>query len=194
MTQPLTAPDGRTLEVHELGDPDGFPVLCHSGTPGSGPLYARWGTPGVRLVGYDRAGYGGSTRRPGRAVADVVGDIETIAGALGFERYATWGISGGGPHTLACAALCDERLVAVASLAAVAPYGMPDLDWTAGMGESNVEEFDAVLAGETALRPLLERDTAEMLAATPDQLAAVWETLLGPEDRAVLSQELAAYI
>src|SRR3954447_785740 len=108
----IDLPDGRTLELHELGDRDGFPVLAHHGTPGSGTLYERWGTPGVRLVAYDRAGYGGSTRNPGRSVADVVGDVHAIADALGFERFATWGLSGGGPHALACAALCDERLVA----------------------------------------------------------------------------------
>src|SRR5437763_10068342 len=112
MTQRVTAPDGRTLEVHELGDADGFPVLFHHGTPGSGTLYERWKTPGVRLVAYDRAGYGASTRRAGRSIADVVGDVEAIADALAFESFATWGLSGGGPHALACAALCDERLVA----------------------------------------------------------------------------------
>jgi len=193
MTQPLTAPDGRTLEVHELGDPDGFPVLFHHGTPGSGPLYARWETPGVRLVGYDRAGYGGSTRRPGRAVADVVGDIETIAGALGFERYATWGLSGGGPHALACAALCDERLVAAASLAGVGPWDAPGLDWLAGMGDGNVREFGLVLDGEEALRPALERDRSELLHTTAEQVRDAMAPHLSPTDSRALTGELAAY-
>jgi pimeloyl-ACP methyl ester carboxylesterase len=84
-------PDGRSLEVHELGDPDGFPIIFHHGTPGSGTIYARWATPGVRVIAYDRAGYGGSTRRPGRAVVDVVADITAFADALGLERFATWG-------------------------------------------------------------------------------------------------------
>jgi pimeloyl-ACP methyl ester carboxylesterase len=83
-------PDGRSLEVHELGDPDGFPIIFHHGTPGSGTIYARWATPGVRVIAYDRAGYGGSTRRPGRAVVDVVADITAFADALGLERFATW--------------------------------------------------------------------------------------------------------
>jgi pimeloyl-ACP methyl ester carboxylesterase len=95
---------------------------------------------------------------------------------------------------LACAALCDNRLTAVASLAAVAPWNSDGLDWLAGMGESNIDEFDAVLAGEAALRPLLDRDRAEMLAAAPNELVTVWESLLGDEDRAVLSEEFAAYI
>jgi pimeloyl-ACP methyl ester carboxylesterase len=120
--------------------------------------------------------------------------MTAIADALGFDRYTSWGISGGGPHVLACAALCDERLTAVASLASVAPYDSEGLDWLAGMGESNIEEFEAVLAGETTLRPVLERDRAGMLAAAPSELVTIWATLLGDEDRSVLSEEFAGYI
>ena len=94
-------PDGRSLEVHELGDPDGFPIVFHHGTPGSGTIYARWATPGVRVIAYDRAGYGGSTRRPGRAVVDVVADITAVADALGLDRFATLGTVGRRP-ALAC--------------------------------------------------------------------------------------------
>ena len=50
------------------GDPDGVPVLYHHGTPGSGLLYPTWSADaaerGIRLIGYDRAGYGGSDRDP----------------------------------------------------------------------------------------------------------------------------------
>src|SRR3954469_4964395 len=66
VTRTIDLPDGRSLELHELGDPKGFPIVYHHGTPGSGTLYSRWETEGVRLVAYDRAGYAGSTRRPGR--------------------------------------------------------------------------------------------------------------------------------
>jgi pimeloyl-ACP methyl ester carboxylesterase len=189
----ITTADGRTLEVHEGGDRDGFPVLFHHGTPGSGTLYARWETPGVRLVAYDRAGYGGSSRRPGRTVADVVADVEAIADALGFERYATWGLSGGGPHALACAALCDERLIAAASLASVGPWDAPGLDWLAGMGEGNVQEFERVLAGEEALRPALEEERAGLMQITAEQLREAMAPHLSPTDGAALTGELAAY-
>jgi pimeloyl-ACP methyl ester carboxylesterase len=190
--------DGRTLGVHDGGDPSGAAVVMHHGTPGSGLLYSRADAlareQGIRLIGYDRPGYGNSTRAPGRAIADCATDVDTIADALGLERYTSWGISGGGPHVLACAALCDERLTAVASLAAVAPWDSDGLDWLAGMGESNVEEFDAVLAGETALRPVLDRDRAEMLTAEPGELVTLWSSLLGAEDRKVLSEEFAGFI
>jgi pimeloyl-ACP methyl ester carboxylesterase len=197
-TRTVETANGRRLGVHEGGDPGGAPVVIHHGTPASGLLYARSEAlareQGIRLIGYDRPGYGDSTRVPGRSIADCAADVGAIADALGLDRYTSWGISGGGPHVLACAALCDDRLTAVASLAAVAPWNSDGLDWLAGMGESNVEEFDAVLAGETALRPLLDRDRAEMLAAAPNELVTVWESLLGDEDRSVLSEEFAAYI
>ncbi len=57
MTTTVQTADGRSLELHEGGDPGGLPVIVHHGTPGSGVLYDRWATPGVRLIGYDRAGW-----------------------------------------------------------------------------------------------------------------------------------------
>lgn len=194
----ISTPDGRTLEVHEAGDPSGFPVVVHHGTPSSGLPYdlhdrlAR--EQGIRLLAYDRPGYGGSTRLPGRAVADCAADVDAIANELGLERYGTWGISGGGPHALACAALCDERLVAVASLAAVAPYEADALDWLEGMGEENHVEFGKTVEGEHALRPYLEEQRAGLLAARPDDLVSEMETLLGAADRAVLSGAFARWM
>ena len=149
---------------------------------------------GIRLIGFDRAGYGGSTRHHGRNVATAAADVEDIADALGLERFATWGISGGGPHALACAALCGDRLTAAASLAGVAPWGAEGLDWLAGMGEANIAEFDDVLAGEDALRPSLERDRANMFAAEPDELRSVFESLLGDADREVLAGGIASWM
>ncbi len=194
MADQLTLPDGRTLEVHELGDPDGFPILAHHGTPASGPLYDRWATPGVRLIGYDRAGYGGSDRHHGRTVGSIADDVLALADALGLDRFATWGISGGGPHALACAALCGERLTAAASLAGIAPWGADGLDWLAGMGEDNVEEFGLVLAGEEALTPSLAEYREAMIAATPEDLFAAVESLLGAADRAALNGALAEFL
>ncbi len=194
MTHTLRTADGRTLELHEAGDPDGLPVIVHHGTPGSGVLYDRWATPGIRLIAYDRAGYGGSSRQRGRSISAVVSDVEAIADELRLDRYATWGISGGGPHALACAALCGDRLVAAASLAGVAPWGAEGLDWHAGMGEDNVKEFDLVLAGEEALRPSVERDREQSLTLSAEQLEEMFRSLLGPVDRAALTGALAAWL
>jgi pimeloyl-ACP methyl ester carboxylesterase len=192
-TRSVELPDGRSLEVHELGDPDGFPIVFHHGTPGSGTMYTRWATPGVRVIAYDRAGYGGSTRKPGRAVVDVVADITAIADALDLERFATWGLSGGGPHSLACAALCDERLIAAATLAGVGPWNADGLDWLAGMGEGNLKEFDLVLAGEDSLRPALEGERGDLLAASSEQLRDAMAPHLSPTDSEALTADLAEY-
>jgi pimeloyl-ACP methyl ester carboxylesterase len=191
--QTLKLPDGRVLEVHELGAPDGFPIVYHHGTPGSGTLYDRWRTPGVRLIGYDRAGYGGSSRKAGRSVVDVVADVEAIADALGLDRFATWGLSGGGPHALACAACFDDRLVAAATVAGVAPWDAEGLDWLEGMGEGNKREFHLVLAGEEALRPALEDERQELLAGSAEGLREAMAPHLGDADRDALTGGLAAY-
>ena len=185
--------DGRTLEVHELGDPNGFPIVFHHGTPGSGTIYERWATPGVRVIAYDRAGYAGSTRKAGRAIVDVVADITAVVDELELERFATWGLSGGGPHALACAALFDDRLVAAASLAGVGPWNADGLDWLAGMGEGNLKEFDLILAGEAALRPAIERDRGDLLGATAEQLRDAMAPHLSPTDSAALTDSLAEY-
>jgi pimeloyl-ACP methyl ester carboxylesterase len=140
----VATPDGRYLRVEEAGDPSGNPVLMHHGMPGDGHLYAPWVADakerGIRLIGCDRPGYGGSTPQPGRSVADCTADVRAIAAALGIDRLAVWGISGGGPHALACASLLPELVVAVGSLASVAPYGSPDLDYFAGMGQANIDD------------------------------------------------------
>lgn len=198
MAQAVKTRDGRTLGVHEAGDPTGFPVLFHHGTPAAGlpyePHAALAREQGIRLIGYDRAGYGASTRAKGRTVADCVADVTEIADALGLDRFATWGISGGGPHALACAALCDERLTAVASLASVAPYGVEGLEWLEGMGEDNHIEFAKVLEGEEPLRDYCASVAQEMVAAQPEELVQVIGSLLGPEDRSVLTGRFAEYM
>ena len=198
MAQTIQTRDKRSLDVHEAGDPAGFPVIHHHGTPSAGLPYdthaALAREQGIRLIGYDRPGYGNSTRAKGRRVADCVADVMEIADTLELGRFATWGISGGGPHALACAALCDERLAATASLAAVAPYDANGLDWLEGMGDSNHVELARVHDGEEALRGFCESKAVAMLAAGPKELVQVLETLLGAEDRAVLTGRFAEYL
>ena len=190
--------DGRALTVYDAGDPGGSPILFHHGTPSSGAPFDQHARlaeeQGVRLVSYDRAGYAESSRDAGRAVADVAHDAVAIADALGIDRIATWGLSGGGPHALACAALAPERFIAAASIAGAAPYGADGLDWLAGMGEANVAEFGAALAGEDALRPALEAEAAGLDAASTEELIAAMSTLLSPLDVAALEGELGEHL
>ena len=193
----VATPDERALRVIEDGDPKGLPVLVHHGTPSAARLYrphvedAR--ARGIRLIAYDRAGYGGSSPARGRAVGDVAGDVASIADALGLERLATWGISGGGPHALACAALLPERIAGAGVLASPAPWGARDLDWFAAMGEDNVVEFTAALEGRAALEPLLAGLAEEMRAADLQGLVDSMRSLVSPVDDAVLTGELGAH-
>ncbi len=193
----LRTPDGRRLHVYEAGDPVGDLVLVHHGSPGSGMLWDRWVEDalirGIRLVGYDRPGYDGSDRQAGRTVADAAADAAAIADAFGVSRFRTWGVSGGGPHALACAAILPDRVIAAATLASVAPYGVAGLDWLAGMGQDNVDEFGAALAGEKSLRPFLATTSPQLVAAGPGGLADAMRSLLPAVDVAVLSGDLAAF-
>jgi pimeloyl-ACP methyl ester carboxylesterase len=192
----VTLRDGRTLHVYDHGDPDGHVVVQHHGTPGSGlgypPDIEKGCERGLRPITYDRAGYGGSTPNPGRSVADIVPDIEDVLDALGVERYVSVGGSGGCPHSFACGAL-SERCLAAAAIAAPTPYPAEGLDWLAGMGDQNVEEFNAALEGPAALEPILEREAAELRAATPEQIAEVWASVLPPVDVAVLAGDRAEH-
>lgn len=149
---------------------------------------------GIRLISYDRPGYGGSTPHPGRKVADAAKDVAAIADSLRVDRFAVWGISGGGPHTIACAALLPKRVVAAASLASPAPYPSEGLDWMAGQGQDNIDEFGAALAGAEELSKYLEHQRARMMEVQPGQLAQALESLLPPEDRAVLTGKFAGFL
>jgi pimeloyl-ACP methyl ester carboxylesterase len=91
----------------------------------------------------------------------VAGDVEAIADALGIARFAVLGASGGGPHALACAAVLGDRVRAVGSHAAVAPFDAAGLDWFADMAPSGVAEFTAASRGATDVLAHLSRDAPE---------------------------------
>jgi pimeloyl-ACP methyl ester carboxylesterase len=198
MERVIQSADGRVLAVTESGDLDGYPVLAHMGTPNSRRLYGRNVSDaagrGLRLISYDRPGYGGSADQPGRIVADCAADVRAICAALGIERLAMWGISGGGPHVLACAAQLPDLAVAVASLASPAPYGVEGLDWFDGMGQDNVDDFRLMVADEKAARVKLDQDREAFLGASPDELAEGMKSLLSPVDAALLAGELGEYL
>ena len=193
----VTLRDGRTLHVYESGDPEGEVVFEHHGTPGSGLPYRpddeEAKAQGLRLISYDRAGYGGSTPRPGRDVAAIADDIADVADALGVGSFASLGGSGGGPHTLAIGALLADRCVGVCAIACPTPWEAEGIDWLEGQGEQNREEWAAAQQGPEVLEPHLEEMAAEMRAATPEQLRDVLVTLLPPVDRDVLTGERALH-
>jgi pimeloyl-ACP methyl ester carboxylesterase len=184
--------DGRTLMFAEWGDPEGFPVFSFHGTPGS--RLARHYDERVfveaqaKVITYDRPGYGGSTRCPGRRVVDCVGDVVAIADMLGLERFGVFGTSGGGPHALAVAARLPERVTRATCLASPAPYGIPG--WFDGMDPVNARFTEITLEGGQAQVTRLEREAEKLLkriAADPANVLGD-EVALSDRDRAELAR------
>lgn len=190
--QTVQVADGRTLAYAEWGDPDGHPVFSLHGTPGS-----RMGRPadeaavaaaGLRVITYDRPGYGGSDRQRGRLVVDCVADVVAIADRLGVDRFSVTGGSGGGPHALALAARLPDRVVRTRCLVGVVPWETEDFDWFAGMDQLNIDEFAWALEGEEVLHRELDRETAKMLADVDADPALLLDGFdLSESDRAVLA-------
>lgn len=188
--------DGRTLAYEQQGDPGGVPVFVLHGTPGSRfsglhPDPARVSGAGLRLITYDRPGYGGSSRQHGRSVVDCVTDIVTIADELGLERFAVTGTSGGAPHALAAAARLPERVTRAECNVGPAPYDGEGLDFFNGMDPENVKEVGWALTGEETLVGELEREAQKALdRLDADPAALLGEFELSEADRAVLGQEV----
>lgn len=188
--------DGRDLDVRTTGPAAGVPLIFHHGTPGSKvpfrvleqAAHAR----GLRFVTFSRPGYGGSTRRVGRAVADVAADVSAVLDVLGAPRCVIGGWSGGGPHALACAALLPGRVAAVLAIASVAPFDAEGLDFNSGTGEQNLEEMRTAQAGERQLRPLLEGEAAGLATADAAALVEGLSTLLSPADRDQMARDYGA--
>jgi pimeloyl-ACP methyl ester carboxylesterase len=189
----VTMRDGRDLAVAVSGPADGVPLLYHHGTPGClfQPAASREACArrGLRYLTYSRAGAEGSTRNPGRSVADVAADMEDVLDALGVERCLVAGKSGGGPHALATATLLPDRVAAVISIAGCRPNGEGFLD---GMGEDNIEEFRLAEQGEEALRPFVLKHREALKDADGVALVRDLANLLPEIDRQVLTSEVGA--
>ena len=180
----LPLPDDRRLVAYDMGEPDGgsrLVVLWHHGSPQSGrilePIADAAAPRGIRVVSFARAAYGGSTRNVGRDVASVGIDAEHLVDALGIERFAVMGASGGGPHALACAARMPGRVAAVATFASPAPF-TASFDWFAGM--QTPAALRAALSGleaRTAYAETDEFDPAQFVAADWATLAGPWKAL-----------------
>jgi pimeloyl-ACP methyl ester carboxylesterase len=171
------------------------PLVFHWGTPGAAvwfePIATAAARMGLRVVMYSRPGYAGSTQRPGRSVADAADDVAAVLDALGADTFVTLGWSGGGPHALACAALLPDRCLAATSLAGVAPYPAAGLDWMAGMGAENIEEFSAALEGKEALSVALERIAKDLATIRGADVAAALGDLVSDVDKRALTGEFA---
>jgi pimeloyl-ACP methyl ester carboxylesterase len=198
MTVGVETADGRTLEVLISGPDDGLPLLFHWGTPQGAVPFGILERPAVarnlRVISYSRPGYGASSpRREGAAttVTDDVADAAAVLDHLGLHDFVTLGWSGGGPRALACAALLPSRCLAAISGAGVAPANAEGLDFLAGMGPENIEEFEAAMAGPQALEDWLSREAPATFAVTAEDVIASFGELLPEVDKAAMTGELA---
>lgn len=194
----VEAADGRELEVLLFGPEDGTPLFSHHGTPGAAgmfePMVTAGAARGVRHITYSRPGYGGSTRHPGRAVRSCVADVAAVADALAYERFHSIGASGGGHHSIACAALLPERVISAVAIAAPAPLHAEGLDWTAGMGTENIAELDAARSGDGEFRAYLEDEVAQLRRASPSDIAAMLGDIVSEVDRRAISGAFAEHL
>jgi pimeloyl-ACP methyl ester carboxylesterase len=184
------AADGRRLSTQMYGDPDGKPVFLLHGTPGSrlgphprSPVLHRLG---IRLISFDRPGYGESDRLEGRRVVDAAADVQAIADAYGLRKFAFVGRSGGGPHALACAALLPERTSRAAVLIGLAPRDGDGLDWFDEMARSNVLEFTAASNRYEGIAAHAKR-VADAIRVGPASLIARLQADLPAPDRRVVA-------
>jgi pimeloyl-ACP methyl ester carboxylesterase len=191
---PVPGPDGRQLGVAEWGDPSGRPVFSLHGTPGSRlrrpPNEESLRAAGLRVLMYDRPGYGASDRHRGRSVVDCVADVVTIADSLGLPQFHVIGGSGGGPHALAVGARLPDRVIAVEAFVSPAPIDRIDFEFLAGMDPVNIEEFGWAFDSEEVLHRELTVQAAQFIGQFGDESAGVLgQVEFGDADRAVMGRD-----
>lgn len=177
----LTLPDGRTLHTYDTGE--GTPVYWHHGSPNTGEPPP---VEGVRWIAHSRPGYPGSTTLPDRDVASTAADAAAVADALGIDRFAVLGHSGGGPPVLACAALLPDRVTAAVSISGQAPPDAAGLDWLAGLHDK--AEILAARRGRAALEAHMATAEFDPEVFTPEDheaLSGRWSWIGGVVDRAL---------
>ena len=133
----LTLSDGREMAWRWWGDPDATPILRIQGTPGSRLQYnPQRNVPretGTRYLMADRPGYGGSTRKPGRGIADITDDYAELLDFHGLDRVPATGTSGGGPHVLALAARHPDRVSAISVIVGGTPLVEGEIEHLVGV-------------------------------------------------------------
>jgi pimeloyl-ACP methyl ester carboxylesterase len=189
--------DGRNLDLlfgdnfEELSKSGKHAIVFHHGTPSCAYAWAEeidlLDSLNIPAIAYSRAGYHTSDRKVGRSVVDVNLDIKELINNFGVKKFTAIGWSGGGPHALANGLMNECTSVVV--LAGVGPYGKPDLDFLAGMGQDNHEEFGAALAGETELVAWMEINGPALRVITGGELRETDGNLFSANDRKLMKDQ-----
>jgi pimeloyl-ACP methyl ester carboxylesterase len=194
----VSCPDGRAIAGRIAGAPDGRTLVFHDGTPSAAVSFPQLDEAAaafdLRVVSWSRPGYAESGPQPGRTVADVVDDARTVFSDLGVDDYVVLGWSGGGPHALAHAAIDGAHCRAAATMGGVAPYDGTGLDWIAGAGPENLEEFGAALDGRERLHEFLVAVADGLSAVTPEGVVEGLGELVGPVDVEAVRGPMAEHL
>jgi pimeloyl-ACP methyl ester carboxylesterase len=176
-TRHIETTDGRRLRA-EVAGAGRRGVLVQVGSPNAGVLYHDWvqdaAGRGLTLITYDRPGYRGSSGQLGRVVADCAAGVRRLSEVVGFERCVVWGFSGRGPHALACGALLDGLVAAVATIGSPAPFDAAGLDFLAGRSDEDREDHELFLSDRAAWERHGEQQRKDLLAMSAGELAEQW--------------------
>jgi len=188
----LKLTDGRALEYEDNGVKSESAVLFLHGTPGSFKTWSQWlpQVTGCLAIAASRAGYGKSDRHEGRSVADDLADQQALLNYFNIKEFVTIGWSGGGPHAINMTR--DHRCKGAITLAGVAEWGHTDLDFLAGMGPENEDEFGEALKGEDALQKWMAANASAYKTISGPEIIEALGGLIGEADKASLTPEVAA--
>jgi pimeloyl-ACP methyl ester carboxylesterase len=187
----LTLRDGREFDYLVNGADSDQAVLFHHGTPGDCSAWSSW-LPEISTalaVAASRPGYGLSARREGRSVASDIDDQSELIDYLGVKKFVSIGWSGGGPHAINMTR--HPRSVGAITLAGVGEWGHEDLDFLAGMGPENYEEFGAALEGVNSIEEWMRRNSPGFARVTGEELISALGGLIGRADTKALTPEVA---
>lgn len=180
--------DGGSVDYVISGPEDARDLLLfHPGSPAAASVFEGLtraaASAGMRVTSYSRGGYGASTRREGRSVADEVAVSLALADHLRHERFFTIGWSGGGPVGLACAALAPARVRACMVLASIAPPIEAGSAWDGFWQPDQLAEWKALGANDIAtLIPDFEAAVPLFSSMTAARLFGIGGR---PDDRAL---------
>ena len=186
----MTLPDGRRLGFRELGDPGGDALFFFHGTPGSRLSVSETDPialiPGVRLITPERPGYGLSDPKPDRVLLDWARDVAELADHLGIPKFAVGGVSGGGPHALACAYALKERVTVALVLSSPSPTGFRGA--TDGMSTGNRLGLLFQRFAPGLLRRMM-RSNGAAFEKDPDGFLNAIVRQMSSSDREIMSEE-----
>jgi pimeloyl-ACP methyl ester carboxylesterase len=196
----LRLADGRRLGFAEYGASGGQPLLFFHGTPGArlvaGFAHQSALRLNLRLIAPERPGFGRSDFQAGRRILEWPDDVAALADALGLERFAVAGVSGGAPYALACAWRRPERIRVVGVVSGMTPLEgapqRPPLGRGRRLSLAALRRLPWLARGTIGLAaPVVRRwpeRTLDLVAAlAPAADAAI---LARPEVRAVLIDDL----